>query len=88
MWWLSALGGLVALATGLLTPADALHVIERIAPVLVFLVAVTVIAGLADAAKVFEVAAREAAHLGRGKVDSGVNQASPCGAWVPAPATR
>jgi arsenical pump membrane protein len=67
MWWLSALGGIVALATGLLGPSDALDVIERIAPVLVFLVAVTVIAGLADAAKVFEVAAREAAHLGRGK---------------------
>ncbi|MDT7729703.1 MAG: arsenical pump rane protein, partial [Actinomycetota bacterium] len=67
MWWLSALGGLVALATGLLSPSDALDVIDRIAPVLVFLVAVTVIAGLADSAKVFEVAAREAAHLGRGK---------------------
>ncbi|HET6298309.1 MAG TPA: SLC13 family permease, partial [Kribbella sp.] len=38
------------------------------ATVLIFLVAVTVIAGLADAAKVFEVAAREAAHLGRGRV--------------------
>jgi len=67
MWWLSALGGAVALLTRLLAPADAGAVIERIAPVLVFLVAVTVIAGLADAAKVFEVAAREAAHLGRGK---------------------
>jgi len=68
MWWLSALGGLGVLLTGLLAPADALSVIERIATVLIFLVAVTVIAGLADAAKVFEVAAREAAHLGRGRV--------------------
>ncbi|WBQ02005.1 SLC13 family permease [Kribbella sp. CA-293567] len=68
MWWLSALGGIVALATGLLGPSDALAVIERIAPVLVFLVAVTVIAGLADAAKVFDVAAREAAHLARGRM--------------------
>jgi arsenical pump membrane protein len=67
MWWLSALGGVVVLATGLLSPQEAGAVIDRIAPVLVFLVAVTVIAGLADAAKVFEVAAREAAHLGRGK---------------------
>jgi arsenical pump membrane protein len=41
---------------------------ERIAPVLVFLIAVTVIAELADRAKVFEVAAREAAHLARGRV--------------------
>ncbi|GAA3540927.1 SLC13 family permease [Kribbella ginsengisoli] len=68
MWWLSALGGIVALATGLLVPSDALDVIERIAPVLVFLIAVTVIAGLADAAKVFDVAAREAAHLARGRM--------------------
>ncbi len=67
MWWLSALGGLAALAPGVLGPSEALAVLERIAPVLVFLVAVTVIAGLADAAKVFEVAAREAAHLGRGR---------------------
>ena len=42
--------------------------VERIAPVLVFLVAVTVIAELADRAKVFDVAAREAAHLARGRV--------------------
>jgi arsenical pump membrane protein len=42
--------------------------IARIAPVLVFLIAVTVIAELADDAKVFDVAAREAAHLARGKV--------------------
>lgn len=67
MWWLSALGGVVVLATGLLSPQEAGAVIDRIAAVLVFLVAVTVIAGLADAAKVFEVAAREAAHLGRGR---------------------
>jgi len=67
MWWLSALGGAVALLTRLLGPADGLAVIERIAPVLIFLLAVTVIAGLADAAKVFDVAAREAAHLGRGR---------------------
>ena len=37
--------------------------VARIAPVLVFLIAVTVIAELADKAKVFDVAAREAAHL-------------------------
>ena len=44
-----------------------MNLVERIAPVLLFLVAVTVIAGLADDAKVFDVAAREAAHLGRGR---------------------
>jgi arsenical pump membrane protein len=42
--------------------------VARIAPVLVFLIAVTVIAELADKAKVFDVAAREAAHLARGRV--------------------
>ncbi|MDX6237164.1 MAG: arsenical pump rane protein, partial [Kribbellaceae bacterium] len=67
MWWLSALGGLAALLSGELAPAAALSLLERIAPVLVFLVGVTVIAELADAARVFEVAAREAAHLGRGR---------------------
>lgn len=67
MWWLSALGGLGVLSAGALTLPRALGVIDRIAPVLVFLVAVTVIAGLADAARVFEVAAREAAHFGRGR---------------------
>jgi arsenical pump membrane protein len=71
MWWLSALSGLIALGSGLLGMGDAAAVIERIAPVLVFLVSVTVIAGLADAAKVFEVAAREAAHLGRGRTARG-----------------
>ena len=68
MWWLSALGGLAAVVSGLLGLSDAREVVGRIAPVLVFLVAVTVIADMADAAKVFEVAAREAAHLARGRV--------------------
>ncbi|MEV6271658.1 SLC13 family permease [Kribbella sp. NPDC051936] len=45
-----------------------MNLVERIAPVLVFLIAVTVIAELADQAKVFDVAAREAAHLARGRV--------------------
>jgi arsenical pump membrane protein len=50
MWWLSVLAGLAAVVSGLLGLSDARDVIERIAPVLVFLVAVTVIAG-ADAAR-------------------------------------
>ncbi|MFI7064193.1 SLC13 family permease [Kribbella sp. NPDC050124] len=45
-----------------------MNLVARIAPVLVFLIAVTVIAELADQAKVFDVAAREAAHLARGRV--------------------
>ena len=42
--------------------------VARIAPVLVFLIAVTVIAELADQAKVFDVAAQKAAHLAHGRV--------------------
>ena len=68
MWWLSLLGALAAILTGALGWSDAGDVLARIAPVLVFLVGVTVIAELADAAGVFEIAAREAAHLGRGRV--------------------
>jgi arsenical pump membrane protein len=45
-----------------------MNLVARIAPVLVFLIAVTVIAELADKAKVFDVAARAAAHLARGRV--------------------
>ena len=68
MWWLSLLGALAATLSGALGWSDAADVLARIAPVLVFLVGVTVIAELTDAAGVFDVAAREAAHLGRGRV--------------------
>jgi arsenical pump membrane protein len=68
VWWLSLLGALAATLTGALGWSAAGDVLARIAPVLVFLVGVTVIAELADAAGVFEIAAREAAHLGRGRV--------------------
>jgi arsenical pump membrane protein len=67
VWWLSAVGGAVAVLSGALDVATAVAVLERIAPVLLFLTGVTVIAGLADSAGVFELAAREAAHLGRGR---------------------
>jgi len=49
------------------TWADVVEVLARTAPVLLFLVAVTVLAEQADAAGVFDVAAREAAHLARGR---------------------
>jgi arsenical pump membrane protein len=48
--------------------SEVVKMVARIAPVLVFLMAVTVIAELADRAKVFDVAAREAAHLAHGRV--------------------
>lgn len=68
MWLVAALLGTVTLLTGLLSPSDAAAVTIRVAPVLVFLVAVTVLAELADVAEVFDVAADRAARLARGRV--------------------
>jgi arsenical pump membrane protein len=51
--------------TGLLPLSGAVDVTERVAPVLLFLVAVTVLAELADAAQGFDVATVRAARLGR-----------------------
>lgn len=67
MWWLSLLGAVAVTLSGALGWPDAVDVLTRIAPVLAFLAAVTVIAEMTDAAGVFDVAAREAAHLGRGR---------------------
>ena len=67
MWLPAALLGLLSLLTGLLSPAGAGAVTGRVAPVLVFLVAVTILAELADAAEVFDVAANRGARLGRGR---------------------
>jgi arsenical pump membrane protein len=67
VWLVAALLGALTLATGLLSPADAGDVTQRVAPVLVFLVAVTVLAELADRAQVFDVAATRAARLARGR---------------------
>ena len=66
MWVVAAIGGLLVLVTRQLSPAAAGDVVLRLAPILVFLVAVTVLAELADASGLFDVAAREAAHWGRG----------------------
>lgn len=67
VWLLPALAGAVVVATGLLPGADARGVLSRLAPVLVFLVCVTALAGIADAAGVFEAAAVRAARAGRGR---------------------
>ena len=67
MWWVSLLGAALAVLSGALEWSVASGVLERIAPVLVFLIGITVIAALTDAAGVFDVAARGAAHLGRGR---------------------
>lgn len=66
MWVVAALGGLVAVLTRSVSPAAAGDVLLRLAPILVFLVAVTVLAELADASGLFDRAARECARLGRG----------------------
>ena len=52
----AALLGALTLLIGLLPLSGAVDVTERVAPVLLFLVAVTVLAALADAAQVFDVA--------------------------------
>ncbi|MCW2601743.1 MAG: arsenite efflux rane protein ArsB [Frankiales bacterium] len=67
MWLVAALLGTLTLLTGLLSPAAAGDVTTRVAPVLAFLVAVTVLAELADEAQVFDVAASRAARLARGR---------------------
>lgn len=68
MWaWLSVAAAAV-LATGVLPLSDAADVLTRIAPIVAFLAAVTVVAELADGAGVFSVAADRAARLARGSV--------------------
>lgn len=58
--------GGIAVATGLLPAADAVAVGERVWPVLLFAVAVTVVAELADRAGLFAAVAERLARLGRG----------------------
>ena len=67
MWWASLLAAAAALVTRLLPVSDAESILRRIAPVLVFLVAITVVAQLAQNAGVFDAAAHLAARLGRGR---------------------
>jgi len=66
-WWLPAAAAAVLLG-GVLPPGDARTVLGRFWPVMAFLVAVTVVAELADAAGLFEAAASVAARAGRGSV--------------------
>lgn len=66
MWIAAVALGALVLVTGVLPGHNALQVAGEVAPVLVFLVAITVVAELADASQVFDVAAAWAARLGRG----------------------
>ena len=68
MWAAAGAAGLLALVTGLLPWGDGRDVTERVLPVLGFLVAVTVLAELAERAGVFEHAADRLARMGGGRV--------------------
>lgn len=67
MWAIAGGLGALAVVIGLLPLSEAADVTGRLAPVLLFLVGVTVIAELADASEVFDVAADRAARLGGGR---------------------
>lgn len=67
MWWASLLAAGGVLVTGLLPAHDAGTILSRIGPVLLFLVAITVVAQLAQNAGVFDAAAHLAARWGRGR---------------------
>ena len=60
------LGG-VALVTGILPTADALAVADRVWPILLFAVAITVVAELASEAGVFSAIAERTARAARGR---------------------
>ncbi len=71
MWLVAIAGGVLAVVTGLLplTGTDSVvSVSQRVGPVLVFLVAITVLAQLADEAQVFDVVADRTARLAGGSV--------------------
>lgn len=61
------LAGGVAVITGALPVAEAAEIIERVWPILLFVVAVTITAELASTAGVFDVAASALARFGRGR---------------------
>jgi arsenical pump membrane protein len=59
--------GVVLVATGVLPLADAEAVALRVWPILLFVVAITVVAELCAEAGVFDTIAHRAAALGRGR---------------------
>ena len=66
VWLIAALAGAICVATRALPWHDAVSTTDRVGPILGFLVAITVVAELADAASVFDVAAVRAARIARG----------------------
>ncbi|MGI8698357.1 MAG: SLC13 family permease [Mycobacteriales bacterium] len=67
MWAIAGGLGALAVVIGLLPLSEAADATSRLTPVLLFLVGVTVIAELAGASEVFDVAADRAARLGGGR---------------------
>lgn len=59
--------GAVAMVTGVLPVSQALAIADRVWPILLFVVAVTIVAELAAIAGVFDIAAFALARLGRGR---------------------
>jgi arsenical pump membrane protein len=68
VWALAAVAGALSVLTGALPLHEARQLTGRVAPVLLFLVAVTALAELADAAGVFDLAAVRMTRLARGSV--------------------
>ncbi|PJJ55262.1 SLC13 family permease [Compostimonas suwonensis] len=60
--------GVIAIPLGVLSPSDAAELVDRVWPILVFVVAITVVAELASEAGVFRWLAEKAALAGRGRV--------------------
>ena len=59
--------GAILVATGTLPPREAIAVVERVWPILLFVVAITVVTELAAEAELFRVVAERAATWGRGR---------------------
>lgn len=59
--------GFIAIATGILPVADALAIGERVWPILLFVVAITVVTELAAEAGLFRLLAQQTARWGRGR---------------------
>ena len=59
--------GALAIVTGVLPAGDAFEIFDRVWPILLFVVAVTVVAELASIAGVFDITASVLARLGRGR---------------------
>src|SRR5664279_2576210 len=66
-WLIAAVAGAICVASQALPWHEAVATAKRVGPILLFLVAITVVAELADAAQVFDVAATRAAKIGRGR---------------------